>query len=128
MEKYVQAHNEAVKRKALGHPGIDPRLAAKKKKPTKVEAEAPRQDRPKIVFPGSMTGLKPKVPSTAFERKRTKQAEAEAKKRKHQEASDAVPCQKRLKTKPSKASIRAQAPTASSAPEELLLVEPISIA
>jgi hypothetical protein len=41
-EKCVHAHNEALKRKALGRPGIDPKLAAKKKKPTQVEAEAPR--------------------------------------------------------------------------------------
>ena len=27
-EKSVQEHNEAKKRKALGHPGIDPRMAA----------------------------------------------------------------------------------------------------
>ena len=31
-EKCVQAHNEAEKRKALGHPGIYPRMAAKQKK------------------------------------------------------------------------------------------------
>ena len=30
--KCVQAYNEAEKRKALGRPGIDPRMAAKKKK------------------------------------------------------------------------------------------------
>ena len=31
-DKCVLAYNEAEKRKALGHPGIDPRMAAKKKK------------------------------------------------------------------------------------------------
>ena len=71
-EKCVQAHNEALKRKALGHPGIDPKLAAKKKKPTQTEAEAPGQERPSIVFPASMTGSKPKVPSAASEQKKTK--------------------------------------------------------
>jgi hypothetical protein len=75
-----------------------------------------------------MTGSKPKVPSAASERKKMKQAEAEAKKCKNQEASDAAPPQKWLKTKPSKASRRAQAPTASSVPVEPLLVEPISVA
>ena len=28
-DKCVQSYNEAEKRKALGHPGIDPRMAAK---------------------------------------------------------------------------------------------------
>ena len=32
--KCVQAYNEAEKRKALGRPGIDPKMAAKQKKPT----------------------------------------------------------------------------------------------
>ena len=41
--KCVQAHNEAEKRKALGSPGIDPRMAAtKKKKPAVAEPEATR--------------------------------------------------------------------------------------
>ena len=31
-QKCVQAHNEAEKRKALGRPGIDPKMAAKKKR------------------------------------------------------------------------------------------------
>ena len=31
-QKCVEAHNEAEKRKALGRPGIDPRMAAKQKK------------------------------------------------------------------------------------------------
>ena len=55
-QKCVQAHNEAEKRKALGRPGIDPKLAAKKKKKSaEAEPEAPWQDRPSIVFPTSMT-------------------------------------------------------------------------
>jgi hypothetical protein len=58
-----------LKRKALGRPGIDPKLAAKKKKPAAAEPEAPRQERPSIVFPASMTGSKPKVPSAASEQK-----------------------------------------------------------
>ena len=33
-DKFVQAYNEAEKHKALGRPGIDPRMAAKKKKPS----------------------------------------------------------------------------------------------
>ena len=42
-DKCVQGYNEAEKRKALGHPGIDPRMAAKqKKKPTVAEPNAPR--------------------------------------------------------------------------------------
>ena len=35
-QKCVQAHNEAEKRKALGRPGIDPRMAAKQKKKSDV--------------------------------------------------------------------------------------------
>ena len=67
-KKCIQAHNEAVKWKALGRPGIDPKLAAKKKKkPAEAEPEAPRRERPSIVFPASMTGSKPKVPSAASE-------------------------------------------------------------
>ena len=31
-QECVQAHNETEKRKALGRPGIDPKMAAKKKK------------------------------------------------------------------------------------------------
>ena len=42
-EKCVQAHNEAKKRKALGRPGIDPKMAAKqKKKPVVAQAVASR--------------------------------------------------------------------------------------
>ena len=42
-ERCVQAYNEAEKRKALGRPGIDPRMAAKKKKkPATAESDAPR--------------------------------------------------------------------------------------
>ena len=41
-EKCVQAYNEAEKRKALGRPGIDPKLVAKRKKPAVAQAEAPR--------------------------------------------------------------------------------------
>ena len=86
-QKCVQAHNEAEKRKAFGRPGIDPRMAAKqKKKSAEAQPEAQWQERPSIVFPASMTGSKPKVPSAASEQKKTRQAEAEAKKRKLQEA------------------------------------------
>ena len=42
-DRCVQAYNEAEKRKALGRPGIDPRMAAKKqKKRAMAEPEAPR--------------------------------------------------------------------------------------
>ena len=60
--KCVQAHNEAEKRKELGRPGIDPNMAAKKKKPVVAQAEASGQEAPRIVFPASMTGTKPKAP------------------------------------------------------------------
>ena len=59
-DKCVQAYNEAEKRKALGRPGIDPRMAAKKKKQSTVQSAPSRQDEPRIVFPSSMTGSKPK--------------------------------------------------------------------
>ena len=40
-QKCVQAHNEAEKRKALGRPGIDPRMAAKQnKKSAEAKTEA----------------------------------------------------------------------------------------
>jgi hypothetical protein len=40
--KAVQAHNEGLKRKALGHPAIDPRLIKrKKKKPSDNNAPPP---------------------------------------------------------------------------------------
>ena len=70
-DKCVQAYNEAEKHKALGRPSIDPRMAAKKKKPAVAQAEASRQEEPHIVFPDSMTGSKPKVPSAASELKKT---------------------------------------------------------
>ena len=63
--KCVQAHNEVEKRKALGRPGIDPKMAAKTKKPAMAPAETSRQEEPRIVFPASMTGVKPKVPTVA---------------------------------------------------------------
>ena len=54
-DKCVLAYNEAEKRKALGRPGIDPRMAAKKKKkPAMAEPEAPRQEAHPIVFPASI--------------------------------------------------------------------------
>ena len=90
-EKCVQAHNEAEKRKALGHPGIDPRMAAKQKKADVTQTGAPRQEAPRIVFPASMTGSNPKVPSAASELKKTRAAKADAKKCKHKNASDGAP-------------------------------------
>ena len=97
IEKCVQAHNEAKKRKALGRPGTDPKMAAKqKKKPDVAQAEASRQEAPRIVFPASMTGSKPKVPSAASELKKTRAAEAKAKKRKQKNASDDAPSKKKL--------------------------------
>ena len=72
-DRCVQAYNEAEKRKALGRPGIDPRMAAKKKKkrPAMAEPEAPRQEAVPIVFPTTTTGSKPKSRSTASEVKKT---------------------------------------------------------
>src|SRR3990170_8535582 len=102
-EKCIQAHNEAEKRKALGRPGIDPKMAAKhKKKPAVAQAEASRQEAPRIVFPASMTGSKPKVPTVASELKKTRAAEAEARKRKSKNATDDAPQTKKRKTKSSK--------------------------
>ena len=66
-DKCVLAYNEAEKRKALGHPGIDPRMAAKKKKLSTDQSAPSRQEEPRIVFPSSMTGSKPKVTTTASE-------------------------------------------------------------
>ena len=66
-DKCVLAYNEAEKRKSLGHLGIDPRMAAKKKKLLTVQPAPSRQDEPCIVFPSSMTGSKPKVTTTASE-------------------------------------------------------------
>ena len=107
----------AEKRKALGRPGIDPRMAAKKKKkPATAEPDAPRQEADPIVFPTRMTGSKPKARYIASELKKTRTAEAEARKRKHSEASDAAPSKKKRKTKKEWA-----------APTEPLLVEPISM-
>ena len=103
-DRCVQAYNEAEKRKALGHPGIDPRMAAKKqKKPAMAEPEAPRQEADPLVFPTSMTGPKPKARSTASELKKTRTAEAEARKRKHPEASATAPAKKKRMTKKERA-------------------------
>ena len=101
--KCVQAHNEAEKRKALGRLGIDSKMAAKlKKKPVVAQAEASSQEAPRIVFPASMTGSKPKVPFAASELKKTRAAEADARKRKHKDASDGAPSTKKPKTKSSR--------------------------
>nr|XP_040256311.1 enolase-phosphatase E1-like [Aegilops tauschii subsp. strangulata] len=119
------AHNEAIKQKALGRPGIDPKLATKKKKkkPAEAEPETPRLERRSIIFPASMTGTKPKVPFAASEEKKTKLVEAEAKKRKHLDTSDAAPSQKKQKTESSKSSRKERG-----TPQEPLIIEPISIA
>ena len=112
----MQAYNEAEKRKALGCPGIDPKMAAKKKKKTvPAEPEAPRQEAVPLVFPTATTGSKPKSRSTASELKKTRTAEAEARKRKSSEASPTAPSKKKRKIKKSRA-----------APTEPLIVEPIS--
>ena len=116
-DKCVLAYNEAEKRKSLGHPGIDPRMAAKKKKKLPADHPVPSsQEAPCIIFPSSMTGSKPKVTTTASEQKKTRAAEVEARKRKNTEASDAAPSKKKRKTKKSRA-----------APTEPLVVEPISV-
>ena len=118
--KCVQAHNKAKKCKALGHPGIDPKMAAKKKKPTMAQAEASGQEAPRIVFPASMTGSKPKVPTVASELKKTRAAKVEARKRKNKNVSDDAPLTKKRKTKSLKKN--------RAAPSEPLLVEPLSVA
>ena len=121
--KCVQAYNEAEKRKALGHPGIDPKMAAKKSKQSaEAEPKSSSQGQPSIVFPASMTGSKPKVPSSASKQKKTRLAEAEARKRKHKDTSDVAPSKKKLKTKASKSSRKERA-----AAQEPLNVEPISV-
>ena len=98
-----------------------PKMAAKqKKKPAETQNEASRQEEPRVVFPASMTGSKPKVPLAASELKKTRAAEAEAKKRKHENASDDAPSKKKLKTKSSKKE--------HAAASEPLVVEPISVA
>ena len=80
-DKCVLAYNEAEKHKALGRPGIDLRMAAKKNKISTVQPTPSRHDEPHMVFPSSMTGSKPKVMSTASEVKKTRAAKAEAKKK-----------------------------------------------
>ena len=102
-DKCVLAYNEAEKRKSLGRPGIDPRMAAKKKKKHPEQPEPSSQEAPRIIFPSSMTGSKPKVTTTASEQKKTRVAEAEARKRKNTEASDAAPSKKKRKTKKNRA-------------------------
>ena len=67
-DKCVLAYNEAEKRKSLGRPSIDPRMAAKKKQKFLADQPAPSsQEAPCIIFPSSMTSLKPKVTTTASE-------------------------------------------------------------
>ena len=63
-----------------------------------------------------MTGSKPKVTSNTLEQKKTRAAEAEARKRKNTEASNVAPSKKKRKTKKNRA-----------APTEPLVVEPISM-
>ena len=117
--KCVQAYNEDEKRKALGRPGIDPKMAAKdKKKSTMAPTEAPRREEPRIVFPASMTGSKPKVPTPASEQKKTKAAEADARKRKIKCTTDDAPPPKKRKTKKKDRA----------ASREPLVVEPIACA
>ena len=92
--------------------------AKKKKKPVVAQPEASRQEEPRIVFQASMTGSKPKVPIVASELKKTRVAEAEARKRKTKGTTDDAPPTKKCKTKK-----RHRA-----APTEPLEVEPISVA
>ena len=82
------------------------------------QAEASRQEEPRIVFPASMTGSKPKVPTVASELKKTRVAEAEARKRKLKNTTDDAPPTKKRKTKQKDRA----------APAEPLVVEPISVA
>ena len=98
--KCIQVYNEAEKRKALGRPGIDPKMVAKKKKkPATAEVDAPSQEAAPIVFPTAITGSKPKSRSTTSELKKTKTAKAEARKQKYPEASEIAPSKKKRKTK-----------------------------
>ena len=80
------------------------------------EPLAPWQEADPIVFPTRMTGSKPKSRSTALELKKTRIVEAEARKRKHPEASPTAPSKKKRKTKKDRA-----------APTECLIVELISM-
>ena len=67
-DKCVLAYNEAEKRKSLGRPGIDPRMAAKRKNKRPADQPEPSsQEAPRIIFPSSMTGSKAKVTTTASE-------------------------------------------------------------
>ena len=91
-------------------------MAAKKKKPTVAQAKASRQEEPRIVFPASTTGSKPKVPTVASELKKTRAAEA--RKRKSKNTTDDAPPTKKRKTKKKDWA----------APTEPLVVEPISFA
>ena len=75
---------------------------------------------PRIVFPASMTGSKPKVPIAASELKKTRAAEAEARKRKNKNATDDAPRPKKRKMNSSKKD--------RAAPLEPLVVETISVA
>ena len=67
-----------------------------------------------------MTGSKPKVPFAASELKKTRAAEAEAKKRQHKNASDGAPSTKKPKIKSSRKERAAAI--------EPLVVEPIAFA
>ena len=82
------------------------------------EPEATRQEAHSIVFPASMTGSKPKVPTVASELKKTRAAEAEARKHKTKGTTNDAPPTKKRKTKK-----RDRV-----APIEPLNVEPISVA
>ena len=111
--------HEAEKRKALGRPGIDPKMAAKhKKKHTVAQTEAPQWEEPHIVLPANMIGSKPKVSTVASDQQKTKAAEAEARKSKIKRTTDDAPPPKKRKTKK-----RDWA-----APIEPLIVEPIAFA
>ena len=75
-------------------------MAAKKKKtPAVAEPEASRQEEPRIVFPASMTGSKPKVPTVDSDLKKTRADEAEARKCKTKATTDDAPPTKKWKTK-----------------------------
>ena len=65
-----------------------------------------------------MTGMKPKVPTVASDLKKTRTAEAEARKRKSKNTTDEAPPTKKRKTKKKDRA----------APTEPLVIEPISVA
>ena len=94
-------------------------MAAKQKKKSVVApTDATRRGEPRIVFPASMTGSKPKVSTVASDQQKTKATEAEARKRKIKRTTDDAPPPKKRKTRKKDRAT----------PREPLVVEPIACA